>query len=387
MRRERLVRRYYFCYFAAQACMASYFNVYLQQQLGFGGRELGWFNGLTTLAPAAVLPLLGIWADRTGRGGRLLTGALGAVLLGAGLLRRQTGLAGVLLWGAVWETARSACVSLADKGAVELCGDRGAAGYGSLRSFGSLGFLAGGVVLGFAARQWTLGRVLFPVYLALVGAALLLSLGFHGPPPSTPPRKGQKIGGLGQLFRRPGFLLALVLGVQGSVGVSALQPYLGSHLVTTMGAPASILSWNTLCCVGPELFLLPLVGGRLLKRWGFCTVALITTLALALRCAIYALAPNPAVFLAGSLLYGFSVCAYTGVNLALLRRAVPRAHYAGAVLTSAAVSTLGRAGFGWLFGAVYQRWGSGSIFWLLLGVALISAGLLWLGRKGFPQQV
>ena len=47
---------------------------------------------------------------------------------------------------------------------------------------------------------------------------------------------------------------------------------------------------------------------------------------------------------------------------------------------------MGRAGFGWLFGVMYQRWGSGSIFWLLLGVALAVSGLLWLGRKGFPQK-
>lgn len=383
MGRQWLVRGYYFCYFGAQACMASYLNVYLQRQLGFDGRALGWFNGLTTLAPAAVLPLLGLWADRTGKSGWLLTGALGVVLAGAGALSFQTGLAGVLAWGAVWETARSACVSLADKSAAELAGTGGGRGYGSLRSFGSLGFLAEGMALGFVTRRWDLGRALFMAYLALVGAALLLSFGF---PRTRPPARGpRRPGGLGGLFRLPGFRLALVLGVQGSVGVSALQPYLGNHLVTTMGCSTSILSWNTLCCVGPELLLLPLLGGKLLERWGFCAAALTTSLALALRCAIYALAPNPAVFLAGSLLYGFSVCAYTAVNLALLGRAVPRAHYAGAVLTVAAVSTLGRAGFGWLFGAVYQRWGSGSIFWLLLGVALISSGLLWLGRRGFPQ--
>lgn len=382
-RKAALVRGYYFCYFAAQACMASYLNVYLEQQLGFGGRELGWFNGLTTLIPAAVLPLLGLWADRTGGGGWMLTGALGAVLAGAGLLSLQTGLAGVLLWGALWETARSACVSLADKGAVELCGAQGQ-NYGSLRSFGSLGFLAGGMAMGFAAQGWALGRLLFPLYLTLVGTSALLSFGFHRGAnfSSTPPKK---LGAVWPLFRLPGFRLALLLGVQGSVAVSALQPYLGSHLVTTMGASTSILSWNTLFCVGPELLLLPLLGGRWLKRWGFCTTALVTTLALAVRCAVYALAPTPGIFLAGSLLYGFSVCSYTAVSLALLRRAVPREHYAGAVLTSAAVATLGRAGFGWLFGVVYQRWGSGSIFWLLLGVALGVSVLLWLGRRGFPE--
>ena len=45
------------------------------------------------------------------------------------------------------------------------------------------------------------------------------------------------------------------------------------------------------------------------------------------------------------------------------------------------MSTLGRAGFGWLFGVLYQRWGSGSIFGCCWGWPLISAGLLWLGKR------
>ncbi len=381
------VRGYYFCYFAAQACMASGLNVYLEQALGLGGDALGWFNGLTTLAAAAVLPLLGRWADKAGpaRSGWLLTGALGAALAGAGLLGAQTGLAGALAWGVLWECARSACVSLADRSTMEFCGAQGR-NYGAVRSFGSLGFLAGGTALGFAARRWGIGAVLFPAYLALAGAAFALSFAFRAPPAAArreSPGPGRS-GGLRQLFRLPAFRLALLLTVPGSVAVSALQPYLGSHLITVMGAGESILSWNTLCCVVPELLLLPLVS-RALGRWGFAPVGLAVTLALALRCAVYALAPNPWIFLAGSLFYGFSVCGYTAVSLNLLRRGVPREHYALAVLTAAGAATLGRAAFSWLFGALYGSWGSRSIFWLLLGCALGAAALLWRGRRDFPE--
>ena len=80
--RTALVRGYYFCYFAAQGCMASCLNVFLRQTLHLDGRALGWFNGVTTLCAAAVLPLVGLWADRTGRPGRLLTLALGALTAG-----------------------------------------------------------------------------------------------------------------------------------------------------------------------------------------------------------------------------------------------------------------------------------------------------------------
>ena len=369
------VRGYYFCYFAAQACMASYLNVYLEQSLGFDGSALGRFNGLTALAPVAVLPAVGYWADRSGRGGWMLTAALGAVLWFAGSLGVQTGLAGALAWGSLWEIARSVCVSLADKRTMDLCAGQDGH-YGAFRGFGSLGFLAGGMALGFAARRWALERVLFPAYLTLVFLALLLSFSLHRGERRRAGR-GADLRQAGALLRSDAFRLALVLGVQGSVAVSALQPYLGSHLVSAMGAEETLVSWNTLVCVGPELLLLPLMTGKLLPRLGFRRVCLLTCLGLSVRCAIYALAPTPGVFLVGSLFYGLSVCGYTAVNLAFLRQAVPERLYATGVLVCAAVSALGRALFAWLFGALYQHWGSGSIFWLLLALSLGTTALVW----------
>ena len=88
---------------------------------------------------------------------------------------------------------------LADKGAVELCEAEGR-NYGAVRIFGSLGFLAGGMAMGFAARRWALERVLFPVYLALVAAGCALSFAFYRPASASRPGPGRP-GGLGALFR------------------------------------------------------------------------------------------------------------------------------------------------------------------------------------------
>ena len=139
------------------------------------------------------------------------------------------------------------------------------------------------------------------------------------------------------------------MGILGAAAVNALQPYVGSHLVTGMGATPNVLSWNTLCCVVPELLLLPLFSGKLVPKWGFQRCFMVTTLGLGLRCLIYALAPSPGVFLLGSLLYGLSVCGYTAVNLAFLCRVTPEHLYAKAVTAVAALTALGRAGIGWLY--------------------------------------
>lgn len=370
-KRSAAIGGYYFCYFAAQACMASYLNVYLEQSMGFGGGALGLFNGLTALAPAAILPVLGWWADRTGWGGWMLTGTLALGLVCAEFMSAQVALPGMIAWGMGWEIARSGCVALADKGTME----RGGKGYGVFRSFGSLGFLAGGMAMGFLTRRWALERLLFPIYLGLLTLALVQSFAFHTQQEKKPRHLTPGLGV--KLFSLPDYRVALMVAVLGSVAVSALQPYLGNHLVTVMGAKESLLSWNTLCCVIPEILLLPLFSTKLVPKWGFRGCFLVTTLGFSARCLIYALAPTPAVFLAGSLFYGLSVCGYTAVNLAFVRRVVPEELYATAVAVSTAVSCVGRAAFGWLFGAMYQWLGSRSIFWLLLGLSLGVVVILW----------
>lgn len=362
-----LIGGYYFCYFAAQACMASGMNVYLSG-LGFDGAALGRFNGITALVPVLLLPAVGWWVSRwpdQRRTGWLLTAGLGALLLAGGGLSGQRDFWPLLGWGVLWEGARSLCVAMADRQTMGLSRD---GGYGGFRAWGSLGFLAGGTALGFAARFWGLDRLLFPAYLSLVALGLLCSLAMHGGARAPVPGRN----GPGALLRLPAFRWSLLIGVQGSVAVSALQPYLGTHLVNTLGAPESILGWNTLCCAGPELLLLPLVTKRLLPRYGVRPLLVCFGAGLSLRCCLYALAPSPGVFLLGSLLYCLSVCSYTAVNLAFLKRSLPEEQYAPGILVQAGVSALGRAVFGWLFGFLCQHWGSGSIFWVLLALSGIT---------------
>ena len=307
---EPLVRGYYFCYFGAQACMASYLNVYLEQQLGFGGRELGWFNRPHHPGPgggAAAAGDLG-GPDRQKRPAAHRGPGGGAA--GGRTAPSPDRAGGVLLWGAVWETARSACVSLADKGAVEL------AGTGALPAMAASelrlpGVSGGGMVLGFAARQWTLGRVLFPSTWPGGGRPCCCpwaSINRIRPAP----RGAKRPVAWGSLFRHPGFLLALVLGVQGQRGGQRpAAPAWATIWLPPWGPRPPSWAGTPLCCVGPELLLLPLVGGRLLQRWGFVPWLWSPPWPLALRCAIYALASSRKCFWPGRCSTA-SACAYAG---------------------------------------------------------------------------
>lgn len=361
-KRKAALGGYYFFYFAAQACMAGSLNVYLESAAGLSGGELGAFHGLSCGAAALTLPLVGYGADRSGR--RWLLGAsLLALTLAAAGLGRQRAFLGVVLWGMAWEVARSASVALADQGA----SGRTGRGYGSVRSLGSLGYLAGGLALGALSGVWRLEKVLFPLYLALMLPAV--GLAFLWPEGQKTARRGSRKECAG-LFGQSWFWPAAVMGVLGSVGVSAVQPWLGTLLLGELGAEPSILGWNSLCCVVGEVVALPLLSRVLIPKWGHSRCFRLTAAALALRCVLYALAPNGWVALSGSLLYGLSVGAYTAVNLSFVASRVGEGSRATVVLTIAALSAVGRGLAGWGFGALYDSFGTRSIFWAMASAAL-----------------
>ena len=145
---------------------------------------------------------------------------------------------GALGWGILWECARSSCAPLADRSTVGLCG---AQSYGKLRCFGSLGFLAGGAGLGFLTRRWGLERLLFPIYLSLAAAALLLSFGLHQ---EENVRRERPKRVWRTLLHTPVVRLALLLGAQGGAAVNALQPLSGR-------LPCG-LAWGVGVCAGVE---------------------------------------------------------------------------------------------------------------------------------------
>jgi PPP family 3-phenylpropionic acid transporter len=136
----------YFLYFAAFGLFVPYFPAYLRER-GLGAEAIGWFVALAPLTRIVVPPLVGLVADRS-RGPRFwgAVAAWGAVaglaVVGAG------GGAAVLLAGTLLFAAFTApTISLLDAAAVR-GGDR-AWRFGSIRLWGSLGYLLTSFGLGY----------------------------------------------------------------------------------------------------------------------------------------------------------------------------------------------------------------------------------------------
>lgn len=246
-------------------------NVYLEQQLGFTGSELGLYTSITPLVPAVIIPLVGIFCDRTRRYKEAFLLFLGLALAAAGVMSFQSLLPMVLLVGIVLETARAASTSLADAQATEYCAAAGQ-NYGLFRMGGSIGWVACGLMVGFLTAHVPLSSLLFPAYMVLMGITILFAMLFPRTKSAESHTESEKNATLRELLRNKPYVAMLLITVVVCLAGEVSLSYAGNHLVTTMKSPASIIGLNTAFSVIPEFFFFPAVT-LLLKKYGFkkCT--------------------------------------------------------------------------------------------------------------------
>ena len=148
----------YFLYFVAFGLYVPYFPAYLRGR-GLDAAAVGWFVALAPLSRVVVPPLVGLVADRRGgprRWGAVCAwGGVAGLALAAGVPGVPALLAGTFLFSAF--TAPT--IPLLDSAAVRA----GARGFGTIRLWGSLGYLLTSFGLGY----------FFP---ALPGAAVLAAM-------------------------------------------------------------------------------------------------------------------------------------------------------------------------------------------------------------------
>lgn len=365
---------FYFFYFAAHCCIISYLNVYLEKYLHFTGTQLGAFSGISILSSVILIPVWGMIGDRTRKYKLLLISFLVSLIIVSFLLSRQTLFAGALFFGILIEISRCGVVPMGDTQAMDYCVKQNG-NYGKFRSFGSIGWVISGVILGWLASRYGLDTMLFPIYIILIAGCLLMVLNFPKMSPvsaeSSEQKKIQK-GSIVRLFRNKNYVFLMIITMATGVIADGITSYIGNHLVFTMAASESYISLNTVFCVIPEIIYVMFFTSRILPKLGFKKAYLLSGFALVIRFAIYSLAPTPGIFLIGSLLHCFTVGCTTAANLAYMRRIVPEEIYGTAVTLMFSAITLGKAIYGYLYGWIYEAFGSRYIFVLMFVIVLLA---------------
>ncbi len=358
---------FYFFFFGGQSCLASYLLVYFEQELGFTGSQIGLYNALTLLVPALLIPTLGYRADRSGRHMAFFVAAMAVQLAGNILLGLQSRFVLVLLFGVLMGAARNFSSPLADTLTTNYCAEANS-NFGTLRTWGSVGWVVAGMLLGFAVENTSSWSLLFVVSCGMTGLALLSGVLFRRTE-GVPSEERAGRAGLMKLLKSRSYWLILFMAIEMSIASDTIVSYANIHLTGALGAGADSISWNTAFCVVPEIVMMPLMS-RLTARHGYRRMYVFSCLLVIARCVIYIVAQSAPVFLIGSLLQGITACCCIEVNLALIRETVEPGLLGTAVTAVSSVTAVGKAAFSYICGLLHQNMGSRSIFVAILIINL-----------------
>lgn len=345
----------YFWVYGGVGAFAPFAALYYRE-LGFSGWQVGVLAALPAVAVAFGGPVLGAMADARGMHRPLLRAALGGaalVCLAAAGPERFWPLLPLLAVLALLEGPVS---SIFDGYGVS-AGERGGASYGRLRVWGSIGYTASVLLVG-----WLMGdrvdRLFFVAHAICLGLALLSTLGL----PALGERNAQPLlSGLGLATGNRPLQALLVVTYLMSSAVALMYGFLGIHL-EEMGGSASLLGAASALGAASEL---PIVafGGWFVATFGPVRLIALAIGVYAFRFAAFTLIPAPEWVLPVQTLHGLSYGAFLIASVTLAHRLAGPRHAATAqALLAAMIFGFGSITGTLIGGALLDRIGTDGLF-------------------------
>lgn len=371
---------FYFLLIGAAGCFTPYINVYLEKSIGLNGSQIGLITAISLILGVCVIPLWGIIGDKTRKYNLLLLLSLAASIVVLYFYSKQTVYIGCIVCALLLEVARLGSNPMADTISMNYT-DKHNGNYGSIRGMGSLGYMLGSMAVGFLADQFGLDGPLFITYMLLLGIALLICLSFPKADAEDADKEKPKKGSFKDLLTNKNFIFMLILIMITQIVVDSSGAYAGNHLIVTLKGDNSLVSWLTLVQVLPE-FLFLMVASQAIRKLGYKQFFLIATILMAIRMFTYAFIPNTYVFIFISIVHCLGVACSTVASLAYIQKTVSPAVFGTAITLLNAAMSIGKAIFGYIFGFIYQYFGSYQIF-MISGIIIVVGVILVLTTKRF----
>jgi len=372
----------FFLFISGFGFFFPYFNVYLEQQKGLTGSEIGLIISVSLLTSVAISPLWGMIADKTGKYKLLLKFLLLTYSITAFLLFQSTTFFWVIAITTLLETLGIGMSPMLDILAVNYCEKTGK-DFGVLRISASIGWIFGSFVAGVLITNFMfdIGYSIFlPLIICMILSFLIV---FFLPNPdkkTTVEQTNEKVT-LKDLLRNDAFVFILLFNVMTLALIDSVVAFSGNHLVLTLGADASAIGLMNLVAVAPELIIF-IFATRLMNYFGYKKFYIFAVITLILRFTIYALTANVTIFiLAGGIGAFMMVPAIIG-NVLYIKKHVKPNLIGMAFVLNIAVMTLGRAIFSLIFGVIYDAFGSFMLFKFSM-IFFIIALLILLRTKHF----
>lgn len=367
---------FYLVAFSALGGFMPFINQYLQVNQGFSGAEIGTFTFCTLIISVVIVPLWGIFGDKTGKYKLLLLGSLGAAIAASFLYSQVTGYMMVMASGIILEIARSGMIPLSDVQAVQYT-SKVNGNYGFIRSMGSLGYVIGSLLVGQIVSELDYSPML-TAYIILLILAFVIALTF----PKTerviketndqPKPKGS----LTTVLKDKHFLFIAIISLMTVILMDSANAFAGIHMVNNLGGNANSSGLFTAVTAFPEIILLGVIG-KWFTKYGYKKIFLLNAAVLVIRYLVYTIAPNYIVFLAISVVHCIATGIATVGNLGYLKAVIPDESYGTAVTLYNAAAAIGRAVYSLIFGYVLDFMGATAIYGIAFGIMVVAVIIIY----------
>ncbi len=361
---------YYFFYFAFIGAFAPYFTLYLQS-LAFSATEIAILMSLMQLMRVLAPNLWGWLAERLGMNVAIVRASALASLAGFALLFFTTSFAGIFVAMAVMAFFWSAALPLVESVTFNHLGAEGHR-YGRIRLWGSVGFIAAVLGIGYALDHLPVASLLWMATAVLVGIlAVALTV-----PEVRRPAGHREEASFGDTLRRPEVRALLGACFFMSAAHGALYVFYSIYLVDN-GYGKSVVGWMWTLGVLAEIAVF-LAMPRLARRFTLRAILVFAFAAAVLRFVLIGWGVgSPAVLVAAQLLHGATFGAYHAAAIALVNQWFPgRLQARGQALYGSLSFGAGGMIGGLVSGVMWD--GIGPTWTYTLGSGFALAGLAWL---------
>ena len=369
----------YFIFVSAIGFFFPYFNVYLEQELGFTGSDIGLVIAISLLTSVIVSPLWGAISDKTGKYKVLLKVLLFGYATAALLLFQVSSIFFVILFATIMEAIGIGISPMLDVLAVDYC-ERTGKDFGKLRIAASMGWVFGSYMAGILITNFMfdLSFVVFIPLIGLVAISGLLAFVLPNVTPSDNKEETTQViekSSPKMLLANKAFVFLMIYNFLTISVIDAVVSFSGNHLVLTLGSEASAIGLMNVFAVAPE-FILFFFATKMMNRIGFKKFYIIAVIMLIIRFAIYAFTSNVLIFLLAGMLAPVMMIGAVIGNFIYIKKHVQTNLTGTAFMLNAGILTLGRAFYSLLFGVVYEWFGSFTLFKVSIGFFVVALIIL-----------
>ena len=312
----RLKSFYLFSFFAVGS-LTPLLSVYLANEVGLNGIEIGFIMSVGPMVMIFFQPVWGMICDWSGKPAKIL--ALTTVLtgmIGLGYMFFEPYLYLVFV-AVILAIFQSAIIPVSDSITLQYT-TRIQANYGNIRLYGSLGFGLAVFMMGKMSESFIGPSVIFYVFFLSLLLAAFLALYL---PEEPPKRKPKLLSGLKELLVMKRFIIFL------AVTFLIFGPNLANNVyyglfVEARGGTYTGIGIAFLLAVLAEIPFLR-VAGSWIRKFGLLPITLLAGAASLVRWLIYFIEPSLAIVYVSSIIQGFSLGLFIPAGLQYIREVVP----------------------------------------------------------------